>query len=259
MPTAEIQGELWGAKARDWTYKTEPCSIPLWTAILDAAKVGANTKLLDIGCGGGGLAVLAAQRGAEIYGLDASRALLDISSERVPKGTFEIGDSQALPFKNATFDVVTACNCIQFVEDQRKAVMEAKRVLKPGGKFAIGMWCEMDRSDMRFIFQAVGSVAPPTPPKANEPPTLAVKENLVALVESGGFRVVGGEDINSPIIYPNAEEAWQAVRSAGVIEAVARSTGEDKLRHAVMNAMEPFIKSDGSIFLQNCFRYLLCE
>src|SRR5690348_1845793 len=122
MTTAEKQGELWGTLAEDWAFKAEPASKPFWQAILDSAQVVKGTRILDIGCGGGGLAVLAAERGAIVHGFDASQALLDISQKRVPTGTFVRGDCQQLPFDDASFDVVTACNCIQFADDQCRAV-----------------------------------------------------------------------------------------------------------------------------------------
>ena len=258
MTTAEKQGELWGARAEDWAFKTEPASIPFWQAILDSAQVGKGTRLLDIGCGGGGLTVLAAERGAMVQGFDASQALLDIAQKRVPDGKFTLGDCQQLPFDDGSFDVVTACNCIQFADDQRLAVMEAKRVLKPGGKFVIGMWCEMDRTDMRFIFQAVGMVAPPAQ-EENHPPTLSIRENLIALIRSGGLHVLKEAEVETPFIYESVEDAWIAFRSAGVIIAITRSIGEEKLKAAVLPVIEKFEQPDGKVRLANCFRYLVCE
>jgi hypothetical protein len=120
------------------------------------------------------------------------------------------------------------------------------------------MWCEMDRTDMRFIFGAVSSVVPPPPSDGNEQPTLSVRENLVSLVESGGFKVVDEKEVETPFIYSNAEDAWDAFRSAGLIINIIRKVGEDKIRNAVMPAIEQFEKADGNVMLQNCFRYLVC-
>jgi SAM-dependent methyltransferase len=256
MGSAQLQGELWGARAKDWAFKAEPASEPFWRAILDSTDTGPKTKLLDLGCGGGGLLAIAAGRGAEVSGLDASQALVDIARTRVTQGKFRVGDLENVPFADESFDVVVACNSIQFADDQRDAVREAKRVLKPRGKFAIGMWCEMDRTDMRFLFGAVGSVAPPA---AKDQPTLAMRENLVALVESGGFKVLDEQEVATPFTYTNADEAWAAFRSAGLIVGVIRAIGEEKLRDVVYPVIEGFRQADGSIRLENCFRYLVCS
>ena len=63
MGTAETQGDLWGQAARDWASIQEPMHRPLWEAMLDEARVGSGTHVLDAGCGGGGASVLATERG----------------------------------------------------------------------------------------------------------------------------------------------------------------------------------------------------
>lgn len=97
MVSSKILGELWGAAARDWAEMREPLHIPVWEAMLGVAKVGKGTLLLDAGCGGGA-SVPAAQRGAIVSGLDASKALIAIAGERVPEGDFRVGDLEELPF-----------------------------------------------------------------------------------------------------------------------------------------------------------------
>ena len=92
MGSSELQGKLWGAAARDWAELFEPTSMPIWEAMLDSAEVGQGTRFLDLGCGGGGASVLAAKRGAQVAGLDAAEALLDIARERLPDGNFRVGD-----------------------------------------------------------------------------------------------------------------------------------------------------------------------
>lgn len=257
MGSAAVQGELWGAEARDWADLAEPSTAPLWRAILDAAGVGPGKELLDIGCGAGGFASLAAQRGAKVYGLDASEVLLKIARERVPSGTFEHGDSEHLPYPDGRFDVVVACNSIQFAEDQKRAAREARRVLKAEGKFAIGMWCEPERCDMSSVSKSVASLAPA--PSAPTVPSLSEKSNLIQLVESAGFRVVHEGDVECPFEFESLDTGWRTIRSAGMLVALRRKLGEDRVKDAVLPALEPFRAADGSVRLSNWFRYLVCE
>ena len=85
---------------------------PFYAAVLDATAVGAGTRLLDVGCGGGFALLLAARRGAR-DGLDATAALLDIARERVPAASLVVGDLEdPLPFDPGSFDVITAFNAI---------------------------------------------------------------------------------------------------------------------------------------------------
>ena len=92
MGTAEMQGALWGAAARDWAELAEPHQIPFYEAAFDAIGVKAGTRLLDAGCGAGLALSLAAQRGARAAGFDASAGLLAIARERLPQADLREGD-----------------------------------------------------------------------------------------------------------------------------------------------------------------------
>jgi SAM-dependent methyltransferase len=259
MGSATVQGALWGAHAEDWAFKAEPGTMPLWKAILDAADVGPGTELLDIGCGAGGLCVLAADRGASVSGMDASEALLNIARQRVPDGDFMLGDIEDPPFTEGSFDVVTATNSVQFADDQHRALSEARSLLRPDGKFAIGMWAEPERCQMSAIFVAVGNIGPQPPARAHGALSLATRENLISLVESADFKIVKEGEVECPFEFDNVEEAWLSVRSAGILEGLSRKLGENTLRSCVMPVLETFRKSDGSVRIVNWFRYLICD
>ena len=134
MGTSKIQGELWGKTPQGWAEIQEPMHRPLWEAMLNAAEVGQGTRFLDAGCGGGGASVLAAERGAQISGLDAAEGLLTFARERVPDGDFRAGDIESLPFDNDVFDVVFAANSVQYTEDRIAALRELGRVCEPEGR-----------------------------------------------------------------------------------------------------------------------------
>lgn len=80
--------------------------------VLDRCDVTAGTTLLDVGSGAGFALRLAADRGAVVAGLDASEPLLDIASARTPDADLRLGDMEALPWDDASFDVVTSFNAI---------------------------------------------------------------------------------------------------------------------------------------------------
>jgi len=88
-------------------------------------------RVLDIGCGTGVFLRAAADRGAEVFGLDASDALLEISRTRVPEADLRVGEMQALPYEDDFFDVVAGFNPFFFAADMVAALREAKRVAKP--------------------------------------------------------------------------------------------------------------------------------
>lgn len=258
MESQTIHEDLWGVHAEDWAFKAEPTTEPLWRAVLEATRVGPGTALLDIGCGGGGLCVLAERLGATVSGLDASESLIGIARRRVPGGSFQAGDLGSLPYENSAFDSVIACNSIQFANDQLRAVKEASRVKKPDGLLAVGMWCEPERCEMSAIFRAVGAIAPP-PPSENQPPSLASRDNLVGLVQSAGLSVRNKGEVECVFEFSDMENAWLAVRSPGLMVSVARAVGDERLRATVVGALEPFRRPNGKVTLSNWFRYVVCS
>ena len=140
MGSATVQGQLWGARAQDWAAYTEQVSLPLFGAVLDAARVTPGARLLDAGCGAGLLALLASLRGAQVSAVDASAALLDIARQRIPAADVRQGDLEALPFADSTFDAVTAVNSLFYAAHMDSAMRELVRVVRPGGRVVVTAW-----------------------------------------------------------------------------------------------------------------------
>jgi ubiquinone/menaquinone biosynthesis C-methylase UbiE len=114
--------------------------------LLDAARVGSGTRLLDLACGPGHLCAAAARRGARVTGFDLSSTMIDEARSRNPEVTFREGDAAALPFPDASFDAVTiGFGMLHFAEPDR-ALAEARRVLAPGGRLAFTVWDDPERA-----------------------------------------------------------------------------------------------------------------
>jgi ubiquinone/menaquinone biosynthesis C-methylase UbiE len=126
--TAEANGRLWGAHARDWAEIQEGQFRAAYEAVFDWFGVKAGTLYCDVGCGSGLAAQLAAERGAKVAGIDAAENLLAIARSRVPAGEFVHGDLETLPYADASFDLVTGFNSFQYAADPGAALAEARRV-----------------------------------------------------------------------------------------------------------------------------------
>jgi SAM-dependent methyltransferase len=265
MGSAAIQGELWGAAARDWAELQEPMGRPLWEAMLDAAHVGAGTRLLDAGCGAGGASVLAAARRARVSGFDASEPLLALARERVPAGDFRQGDLEALPYAEGAFDAVLAANSVQYTADPTAAVRELRRVCAAGyppersegrvRRVVVALWSVPEECEMRDIFKAVRDTLP-APPPGEGPFALSMPGRLEGLLELAGLRVVGSGVADCPFEYSDLAAFWRASRSAGVMQGVMRAVGEERLRVAVLKAAEAYQRADGRVRLENRFRFV---
>jgi ubiquinone/menaquinone biosynthesis C-methylase UbiE len=140
VQTSAVNSRLWGARARDWADVQEAMVRPAYESVFDRAAIRSGTHYLDVGCGSGMAAQLAASRGARVTGIDAAEALLMIARSRVPGGDFRQGDLEELPFGDGTFDLVTGFNAFQYAGDPLIALREARWVAKRGGTVAIVTW-----------------------------------------------------------------------------------------------------------------------
>ena len=130
--------------------------------LLDAAGAKPNTKALDLCCGQGNVAEALLSRGCEVVGIDFSPPMLAFARGRAPNATFIEADAQDLPFDDAEFDFVVSNLGICHVPDQPRAVAEARRVLRPAGKFAMTVWCGPDTSPcFAAVYRAIKTYGRP--------------------------------------------------------------------------------------------------
>jgi SAM-dependent methyltransferase len=259
MGSAAVQGALWGMRPRDWAELQEPNHVPYFEAVLDAVGAGPGTRLLDVGCGSGLAAVLAAKRGARVSGLDAAEGLLAIARERLPEGDFRIGDLEELPWDAGTFDAVTAFNSIQYAADPRAAVAELRRVARPAAPVAVVVWAAPERNDAKAFLAAIGSLLPPPPPGAGGPFALSVPGVLEELLVSAGLEPEAGGEVPTPFEFADLDAAWRSVAAAGPGALALREAGEERVRAAITAAIAPFRQPDGRYRLENAFRYVVAR
>ena len=257
--TAAVNGPLWGARARDWAEIQEGIIRPAYLAVLDRAGVGAGTAYLDIGCGSGMAAMIAAARGAKVSGIDAAPALLAIARERSQTGDFRTADLEELPFADAGFDVVTSFNAIQFAGNPALALAEARRVTRPGGIIAILVWGEPEGMEMASIITALRPLLPPPPPGAGGPFALSGADALGALAAAAGLGIETLFDLTDPVVYPDRTTALSGLNSSGVAARAIGLVGEEAVTQAHAAALEPFRQPDGSYRIGAALRCMLCR
>ncbi len=106
---------------------------------LFAARLSAHRRVLDIACGTGYGAAELALNAASVTGVDISEEAIGYAREHFarPNLTFEHAPAQSIPLPDASFDLITAFEVIEHLEDWRALLSEVKRLLAPGGQFLV--------------------------------------------------------------------------------------------------------------------------
>jgi SAM-dependent methyltransferase len=259
MGSADIQGALWGAAADDWAELQEPTQSPLYEAAFDAIGVTSGTRVLDVGCGAGFALVLAAKRGADVAGVDASHALLDVARTRLPDADLRSDDLEHLSFPQDAFDAVTAFNSVQYASDPSSALREIKRVARRGAPVAVASWGDPDRCQTTSVMAAMGSLLPPPPAGSGGPFALAAPGALEALVERAGLTAERAIEVPTPFLYTDVDAAVRATLASGPGRATIDHAGIDAARDGLAAALEPFVDADAAVRLENLFRVVIAR
>jgi SAM-dependent methyltransferase len=249
---AAVQRRLWGTDPRAWAELAEAHNRPLFEAVLDAARVGAGTRLLDVGCGSGLTLVLARGRGAETSGIDISPGLLGIARERLPDADLREGDMESLPFADDAFDAVLGVNAFQFAGEPERALREAARV---GRRVVASLFAAPERSQGTVVHEAMSALIPPERAGDHAPYALSEPGNLEAALTATGLTLDGDGEVVCTWRYHSMDDAVRALLcSAGGARAV-ESAGAARVSAVLRDALAPFAKG-GEVRLVNTFRWV---
>ncbi|MGL4948505.1 MAG: class I SAM-dependent methyltransferase [Mycoplasma sp.] len=187
--TSHATKEFWDKEAERFVSLWGLKNLPIITTLCNCVGIDNKKSILEVGCGSGDGAkfmTISCQNPCIIYSLDFSESMLNFaenlfskydnfnknnvnSYERLPKpkenekikirtdyqqGThvkFVEGNCESLPFENEQFDAYVSSLCLQITLDYKNALKEMFRVLKKGGKFAIGIWGKRERTTCRII------------------------------------------------------------------------------------------------------------
>ncbi|SAK54465.1 methyltransferase type 11 [Caballeronia arationis] len=132
--------------------------------LCEALDLRAGSRVLDVAAGNGNATLAAARRWCDVTSTDYVASLLDAGRARAgAEGLavqFQEADAEALPYADASFDVVMSTFGVMFTPNQEKAASELARVCKPGGKIGLANWTP--ESFIGQLFKTIGKyIAPP--------------------------------------------------------------------------------------------------
>jgi ubiquinone/menaquinone biosynthesis C-methylase UbiE len=151
-------------------------------ALCEAVDLRSNQRVLDVAAGNGNATLAAARRFAEVVSTDYVGSLLERGRERAAaerlQATFQEADAEALPFADASFDVVLSTFGVMFAPNQEQAASELLRVCRPGGVIGLANWTP--ESFIGQLFKTLGRYVPPAP-GVRSPALWGDKDHLAAL------------------------------------------------------------------------------
>ena len=150
--------------------------------LAEACDLRCDERVLDVASGNGNATLAAARRGCKVTSTDYVQSLLDRGAERARAERllvdFQVADAEALPFDDASFDVVLSTFGVMFAPDQPKAASEMARVCRPGGRIGLANWTP--EGFVGQLFKTLGRHMP-LPPDVAPPARWGVESHLRSL------------------------------------------------------------------------------
>jgi SAM-dependent methyltransferase len=217
--------------------------------LIDRLAPTPGEKFLDVACGTGGVAERAAARGAEVTGTDFASQLVETARRRAEERGlaihYDVGDAEALPYEDASFDVVASCFGVMFAPNQERAAAELARVCKPGGR--IGLACWSPEGKIAEFFALMATFQPPPPPGVPSPMNWGTEAGVRALL--GDAFELELIPWSSDQTGKSGEEIWQLFSTSfGPTKVLLESLGPDRgeeLHQALVSFWEASAEGDG--------------
>lgn len=211
-------------------------------ALLDAARLAPGQTLLDLASGPGVLAQAALPRVApagRVVACDLAEDILAAGRCACDKIIYAAADAEALPFQEGTFDRVLCGLGLMFFPDERLALAEMRRVLRPRGRLALSVWGEAGQAPLIECALACMRRLLPSP-KVPRPSPFRLAPLLPGLFARAGFVDIEITTCELVFVYPNAADYWQAFLdlAGGAAGSLSRLPAEVQARFPVEVAQE---------------------
>lgn len=211
-----------------------------------------HLRWIEVGCGNGAFTeeLIARRAPAAVTAIDPSEGQLSFARTRpgAKLAQFHLGDAQALPFADRSFDAAAMALVITFVPDPAKAVAEMARVVRPGGLVATYMWDTTNGGvPLSPIEAALNAIGKGYPVRASS--AASRRDNMQSMWQAAGLQAVETRVIRIPVAFSSFDDFCDSnlvpIGPAGQVIA-ALSAGEKEQLKAKLREQLP-IAADGHI------------
>ncbi|MFJ3495390.1 SAM-dependent methyltransferase [Streptomyces sp. NPDC086091] len=261
-----------GARARDWSEIQERMLVPLYEAVHERLEVGPATRLLGLGCGSGLALLMAASRGAAVTGVEAVHPeRLALARQRLlPEGSGprarrrvrlverpgDAADATAPPYT-----LVTAFEPIGGTAGDAERVggllAAATPLAERGAAVVLAGWGPPERCATSAVVRVAAGLADPPPGGGGWRP--ALRDGLEDVALRAGLRPDGSGRVACPFGYASVDSALKGLLSTGLFDAAVAATDEARVEKEVTEALHPYRRKDGTVWMPNVFRYLVAR
>ncbi|GAA3502328.1 hypothetical protein GCM10019016_094360 [Streptomyces prasinosporus] len=267
VPRADLR-----ARARDWSEIQERMLVPLFEAVYERLDVGPATRLLGLGCGSGLALLMAASRGATITGVDTSADRLVLARERLlPDGrdahartSTRIVDGSPADTARADaprYTVLTAFEPIGCLagdaEGLGEQLAEATPLAERGAAVVLVGWGPPERCTTASVLRVATKLAEPLRAAGAWRP--AHRDDLEQVAQRAGLRPDGSGRVACPFGYADVDSAVRGLLSTGLFDPAITATDRVQVDKELAEALHPYQRQDGTVWMPNVFRYLIAR
>ncbi len=244
--------------------------VPLYEAVHTRLGVGPGTRLLGLGCGSGLALLMAAARGADVTGVETdSPERLNLARERLaaheqggdasgPAGGARLAEHP--PARAQAYTVVTSLEPVGCLTGDTDALIARLRDAAPlaerGAAVVLTGWGPPERCATAAVLRVAERLAEPRSPGRWRP---AGRDDLEDVARRAGLVPDGSGRVSCPFGYAGIDSAVRGLWSTGLFDAAAAATDPAQVDKELREALHPYVRADGTVWMPNVFRYLVAR
>jgi ubiquinone/menaquinone biosynthesis C-methylase UbiE len=231
-----------------------PFFTPFGEALVEFADIGAEERVLDVGCGTGAVLAPAARVAASACGIELSPGMAERARAAVPEAEVVVGDASSPPFADASFDVILSGFTVFFMPDPTAALTEWRRVLAPDGRLAASTWLAPDprwdwERDVRkeFMHEIPSTTLEQLGWGMKVMNRFDDREKVEGELRAAGFEPSGSKEHSIEFVFEDEQAWWDWSWSHGtrvVLEALPEPALE-RFRERAFEAMQAMREENG--------------